>query len=661
MKELKMLFSPIKIGTMELENRCVVPAMGVNYADPDGSVNERLIAYYAARAKGGFGLIITENTYVDPVGKGVPMESALWDDRHIPGLEKLAKAVHACGAKLAPQLHFSGNKAMPRFSPGAQVLGPSPISFAVGRGSRLAEINTPIAREMTEEDIEHVVEAFGEAARRARDAGCDAVEIHGAHGYLFAQFMSPAENKRTDSYGGTVDGRIKLAIDVIKRIRSKVGREFPILWKMSADEMLPGGLAIEETQLIVWLLAEAGIDCIDVSRSSISFSMHWFMPPSGIPPATWITQHTWLVKQAVDIPVIAVGKVIDPLMAEFILESGKADLIAFGRASLADPDLPNKAAAGKLDDIRYCLGCQTCIDSVMSGDRVVYCTMNPEIGKEMEMLPLVPAQKPKKVLVAGGGPGGLEAARVAALRGHDVTLCEKSDRLGGQFWVGTLAPGKQQLTHGIKWLSSQAKKAGAKIELGKEVTPALVEELKPNVLIVATGGAPLIPTDTPGIDKPKVVTAHDVLTEKVRCGLKVVVLGASMIGCEVADWLGMRRKEVVLIKTRPGTEIAEDVSRWIKPWLIDRLEDWKVKVIVGPKEGVRVNEITDEGVVILKDGQEETIEADNVVLALGVTPVNRLAEQLKGKAAEIHVIGDAKEPRKALDAIREGSAIARQI
>jgi len=658
MVELKMLFSPVKIGNMELKNRCVMPAMGINYADPDGSITEREIAFYTTRAKGGFGMIIAENTCVHLWGRGIPLESGLWDDRHIPSWEKLAKAVHTYGTKLVPQLHFAGNKTMPQITPGAEVMGPSPISYAPARGLP-AGIETAIAREMTEEDIEHVVEAFGEAARRARDAGCDGVEIHGAHGYVFAQFMSPAENKRIDDYGGTVDGRIRLAIDVINSIRSKVGREFPILWKMSADEMLPDGRTIEETQLIVWLLAEAGIDCITLSRGSISHSIHWIMPPSGMPPATWITQNTQLVKQAVDIPVIAVGRIIDPLMAEFILESGKADLIAFGRASFADPDLPNKAAAGRLDDIRYCLGCQTCIDTLnLSG---VQCTMNPGIGKEMEMLPLVPAPRPKKVLIAGGGPGGLEAARVAALRGHEVSVCEKSDRLGGQLWVGALPPGKHQLTYGLKWLSTQVGKAGAKLELGKEVTSAMVEELKPDVVIVATGGAPLIPTDIPGMDKPKVVTAHDVLTEKVRCGPKVVVLGASMVGCEVADWLGYHRKDVTLIKMRPGTEIGEDVSPFSKPWLIDRLDEWKVRVITAPVEGVRLTAITDEGVIVIRDGQEETIAADSVVLALGTTPVNHLAEQLKGKVPEIHVIGDAKEPRQARDAISEGATVARII
>lgn len=660
MKELKMLFSPIKIGTMELKNRCVMPPMGINYANKDGSLNDREIAYYVARAKGGFGLIITENVAVALVGKGIPFETGLWEDSHIPGWERLAKEVHSCGAKLAAQLHFAGPKAQPESTPGARLLGPSPVSYAAARGIT-GKLDMPIAKEMTEEDIESAVEAFGEAARRARDAGCDAVHIHGAHGYLLASFMSPAENRRIDAYGGTVDGRIKLALDILKRIRSKVGRDFPIIWKMSVDEMIPGGRTLEETQLIVWLLENAGLDCIDLSRGSINGAIHYIVPPGTVPPATWITQHTWVVKQAVKIPVIAVGRIIDPFMGEFILESGKADLIAFGRASLSDADLPNKAAAGRFDDIRYCMGCNSCNDSMREGDHSLRCAINPELGREIEMLPLAKAKKPKKVLVAGGGPGGLEAARVAALRGHNVTLCEKSDRLGGQFWLGALPPGKQQLTHGLKWLAVQAKKAGVKIELGTEVTPALVDRVKPDAVIVATGGVPRIPADIPGMDRAKVVTAHDVLLEKVRCGPTVVVLGANLIGCETADWLGFRRKNVILVKMRPGTEIGEDINIFVRPYVLDRLEQWKVKVVTGPKSGVKIKEVTGEGVIITRDGKEETIIADSVVLALGINPVNRLAEQLKGKVPELHLIGDAKEPRKVINAVYEGSVAARRI
>ena len=648
MKELKMLFSPIKIGSMELRNRFIQSPMYVAMSESDGRITEREIAYHAARARGGFALLRPGVVSVHPYGYDLPNCPAISSDNHIPGWEKLAKAVHAYGAKLAPQIHHAGNKAIPELV-GTKPLGPSPLSYALARGYPLAQADTPIAKELSEEEIEEIIEAYGEAARRARDAGCDAVEIHGGHGYNLAQFMSPAENKRTDSYGGGIEGRLKFPLEVIKRVRSKVGN-FPIIFRISGDEMLPGGRTIEETQLIAWLLADAGVDCIDISRASIVHSIHWVIPPSGSPPATWITENTWLVKQVVGIPVVASGRIIDPHMGEFILQTGKADLISLGRASLADPELPNKAAAGRLENIRYCMGCGC------PTVEHIRCTQNPELGEEMEMLPLVPAYKPKKVLVAGGGPGGLEAARVAALRGHHVTLYEKSDRLGGQFWVAALPPGKQELTRGIKWLTIQAEKAGAKIELGKEITPALVGELKPDVVIVATGGTPIIPTDIPGVDKPKVVTAHDVLTERVRCGPKVVVLGGNMVGCEVADWLGFHRKDVTIIEMME--EVALDVDGFHKPFLMDRLAQWGVKIITH----ARVKKITDNGVVVDRDGQEETIGgADSIVLALGTKSVNKLAEQLKGKVSEVHVIGDAKEPRKAMDAIHEGAKVARAI
>jgi len=649
MKELKMLFSPIRIGTMELRNRIVQAPMYVQMSEADGSITEREVAYHAARAKGGFSLIRPGVVSVHPLGYDLPGCPALSDDKYIPGWEKLAKAVHAYGAKLAPQLQHTGNKAIPELI-GAQPLGPSPSSYPISPGIPLAQADTPIAREVTEEEIEEIIEAYGEAARRARDAGCDAVEVHGGHGYQLAQFMSPAENRRTDSYGGGIEGRLKFPLGVIRRIRNKIGN-FPIIFRISGNEMMPGGRGIEETQLIAWLLEDAGVDCIDVSRGSIAHSMQWIVAPGGTPPATWVTQDTWLIKQVVNVPVVAVGRITDPHMAEFILETGKADLIGLGRASLADPELPNKAAAGNFDAIRHCIGC-----GCTYREGHVRCTQNPELGEEAEMQPLVSAERPRKVLVAGGGPGGLEAARVAALRGHDVTLCEKSDRLGGQFWIGSLPPGKQELTRAIKWLSIQAKEAGAKIQLGKEVTRDLVEELNPDVVIVATGGAPLIPTDILGIEKSKVATAHDVLTERVRCGPNVVVLGGNMVGCEVAEWLGFHRKNVTVIEMQD--EIALDVDLFSRAFLIERLAQFGVKIVTG----ARVKEITDNCVVVVRNGQEETISGgDSIVLALGTRPANELAEQIKGKMIEVHTIGDAKEPRKALDAIEEGARVARKI
>jgi len=647
-KELKMLFTPIKIGNMELRNRLIQSPIYVGLSEPDGKVTDREIAYHAARAKGGFALIRPGVVSVHPYGYDLPNCPAISSDAHIPGWERMAKAIHAYGGKLAPQIHHAGNKGMPELI-GHQVLGPSPLSFAASLGVPLAQIDTPIAKELSEEEIEEIIEAYGEAARRVRDAGCDAVEIHGGHGYNIAQFMSPAENKRTDSYGGGIEGRLKFPLEIIKRIRSKVGN-FPIIFRISGDEMVPGGRTIEETQLIAWLLENAGVDCIDVSRGSIVHSIHWIIPPSGMPPAAWVTSDTWLVKQVVNIPVVASGKITDPHMGEFLLQNGRADIISMGRQALTDPDLPNKAAAGMLEDIRYCMGCGC------PQIEHLRCTQNPELGEELTMLPLMPTPRPKKVLVAGGGPGGLEAAMVAAQRGHDVTLYEKSDRLGGQFWVAALPPGKQELLRGIKWLTIQAKKAGVKVEMGKEVTPALVQKVKPDVVIVATGGSPVIPKDMPGVDNPKVVTAIDVLTEKVRCGPKVLVLGGNSVGCEVADWLGFHRKDVTLIEMME--EVGLDVDTFHKPFLMERLTRWGVKIITHAK----VKRITDDGVVVERNGKEETIGgANNIVLALGTKPVNDLDMQLKGKVHEVYVIGDAKQARKAYDAVQEGAKIGRAL
>ncbi len=671
MKRLEKLFTPIAIGTMELRNRCVQAPMHISMSDPDGKVSDREIAYHAARAEGGFGLIQVGVVSVHPLGKAFPNCPELSDDKYISGWQKLAKAVHAHGGKLAPQLHDSGSKVSLEL-PGAKVRGPSPISYAISPALPTSMIDTPVAAEFTQGEIEELIEAYGDAAVRAKEAGCDAVAIHGAHGYQIAQFMSPAENHRTDEWGGGIEGRLRFPLEVIKNIRRKAG-DFPIIFRIVAEEMIPGGRGLQESQVMCWLLADAGVDCLDISRGSLFHSMHIINPPIGGPPAEWVTDDTWLIKQAVDIPVMAVGKIIDPHVAEFLIDTGKCDLVAFGRASIADPELPDKAAAGRLEDIIYCIGCENHMGGIIAR-RIrknptyawVTCAMNPEAGHEFDkaiMPPIAPAATPKKVLVAGGGPGGLEAARVAALRGHDVTLCERSDRLGGQFWIGSLPPGKQELTRGVKYLISQAKKTGVKIEVNKEVTPVLVDELKPDVVIVATGGAPLIPGDIPGIDRPHVFTAHDVLTEKVRCGYRTVVLGANMIGCEVADWLGMRRKEVTLVKRRPGSssDIGEDLAMNAKFAVVKRLEKWGVKAITGLKEGVTIKEITDGGVVIIRDGQEEFLECDNVVLAMGIVPVNGLAEQLEGKVAEIHVIGDAKRPARVIHAIHEGSIVARGL
>jgi len=369
------------------------------------------------------------------------------------------------------------------------------------------------------------------------------------------------------------------------------------------------------------------------------------------------------LKEVVDVPVMVVGRINDPLIAEHLIETGKADLVVMGRALLADPELPNKAAGGHLDDIIPCIACNYgCLGRALGGLPAT-CTLNPTVGREKEMV-LTPAARPKKVLVAGGGPGGLEAARMAALRGHEVTLFDRAAKLGGQFSIAVIPPFKQELALATKYLATQVEKAGVKVELSREVTPALVEELKPDVVIVATGGAPLIPADIPGAGKDLVVTAWDVLAGKVVAGRSQVIVGGGMVGCETAEFLADPgdclytggRTAVTIVELLD--DIAMDVSVEERMLLLQRLRAKEVRIITSAK----VKEILDDGVVIVRGGQEEAIrDKDRVILAMGTRPIDELSSRLKDKVAEVYVIGDAKEPRKALEAIHEGSEVGRKI
>jgi len=474
---LAKLFSPIKIGAMEVKNRIAMAPMTTNWAPADGSVPDKMIDYLEARARGGVGLIIFETVTVDERFPYIMQSVGLWDDSLIPGFKRFVDAIHAHGAKLAPQISHPGPESF-SFIKGIQPVGPSPA---------LCKTSGQVCRELAIEEIAPIVEQYGEAARRARDAGCDAIELHAAHSYMLAgSFLSPLRNKRIDSYGGTTDGRLRFLLEVLGSVKAKAGPDFPVILRISGDEYLPGGRTLEDTLYIAPKLVEAGVDAFEIS-GGVQPELTWrVIPPTGTPLGLNVPAAA-AVKQVVDVPVMVVGRINNPLLAEDILQKGHADITVMGRALLADPELPNKAAEGRFDDIAPCAACGLgCVGEQMKM-RPMTCVINPSVGREKEM-PLVPATNRKKVLIAGGGPGGLEAARVAAVRGHEVTLCEKGAKLGGQLNAAAMAPTKQEIALWIQYLVTQVEKAGVRVELNQEVTAQLIDERKPDVVIVATGG-----------------------------------------------------------------------------------------------------------------------------------------------------------------------------
>jgi len=636
------LFQPVNIGKMELKNRLVVPPMGSGFSAPDGTVTDRLIEYHEARARGGFGLIIVEVTAIDPLGKGSPIQLGIWDDKFMRGLRRLVDRIHTAGAKIAIQLHHAGRETFSFSLGGQQAVAPSPFPDPIIR---------EVPRELTVGEIKSLVEAYAQGTRRAKESGFDAVELHGAHGYLIAQFMSAYANKRTDEYGGDLEGFLRFPLDILHRTRELVGPDYPILFRISGDEAVPEGRTIDESVVVAKRLVEAGVDALHVSVGVYESSYLTSAPPAM--EQGFNADAAATIKQAVSVPVIAVGRILSPSAAEDIISSGKADLVAIGRASLADPEFAVKAAEGRDEDIVKCLSCnEGCIDKLMLGNPPITCTQNPALGREVEYAS-AGATKAKKVVVAGGGPAGLEAARTAALWGHRVTMYEKRDSLGGQALLAAVPPTKEVWLEVVQSRSKDLQRLGVEIKLRTELTPQLVKELSPDVLIVATGSAPLLP-DIPGTERDNVVTAQDVLTG-APVGARVVVVGGGLVGCETADYLAQQGKDVTIVEML--RHIAQDISPATRYFLRRRLRERSVKTLTSTS----VKAITDVGVVVSSDGEERTLEpVDTVVLATGARSVNDL-EVVKELVPEVYVIGDAASPGKMLQAVQQAAEVARSL
>jgi 2,4-dienoyl-CoA reductase-like NADH-dependent reductase (Old Yellow Enzyme family)/thioredoxin reductase len=643
MSKFEKLLEPTKIGVMELRNKIVMPPIGTNLNAIDGSVTDYYINYHAERAKGGVGLQIMGVVAIDPLAIPAPCVPRIYHDKFIVGLSRVTRAVHEYGGKCAAQLHHAGRQTYSSLI-GKQIVAPSAIP---------CKLVGEVPRELTINEIEGLVEAFGEGALRAKMAGFDAVEFHGAHGYLICQFLSPYSNRRTDKYGGDLEGRMQFALEVVERAKEKAGADFPMIFRMSGDEYVEGGLTLKETKKIAQRLEKAGVDAIHVSAGNYdSMLVGKIIAPMYLPKGG-LVHLAEAIKKGVNVPVIAVGS-IDPKIAEEIIREGKADLVSMGRALIADPELPKKLAEGRKEDICRCIRCnEGCIGRVLSY-QPISCSINASVGREKEY-EIRPALKPNKVVVAGGGPGGMETARVAALRGHEVTLFEKEDELGGHMRESTVPAFKQDIKPFREWLSTQVKKLGVKVELGKEVTPKVIAEMRPDVVIVATGSTPLIPK-IPGIEKPIVATATDVLLGKAEVADEIVVAGGGLVGCETSLFLAEKGKRVTMVEMLP--DIAIDVEMISKFTLMELLTEKGVKWLTNTK----IEEVTDEGVVTIdRNLRSQTIKGDTVVLAMGFKSNRGLYKALQGKVKELYSIGDCVEPRKIIHAIHEGSFIARQI
>jgi 2,4-dienoyl-CoA reductase-like NADH-dependent reductase (Old Yellow Enzyme family)/thioredoxin reductase len=640
---LEHLFSPITINGMILKNRAVMPAMGTGYGNADGTVGDRLIAYLARRAGGGTGLIITEVCAVDPRGKGFPNEIGAWSDAFIPGLSRLTAAIHAEGGKIALQLHHAGRETF-EAAAGGKPEAPSPIPSAV--------LGQP-CEEMSLERITVVIDAFARAAGRARKAGFDAVEIHGAHGYLLNQFLSPFSNQRTDEYGGSEENRSRFVLAIIAAVRKEVGRDFPVIIRISADELIRGGYDLAFMQRLAPRLVAAGVDAIHCSVGVYS-------TPGNLSIASMDTAAGFnlfrarAVKEAANVPVIGVGRINDPELAEKALAAGDADLISFGRQHLTDPDFIAKAAAGNFEEIRRCVACnQGCIERFTFEMKSATCTFNPACGREYQGAP-APVAGTKRLWVIGAGPAGLSAALAAAGRGYDVEIFEKTAVPGGQVQSACRPPHKTSYLDWVDWAVRQTEKFPVKIRYGQEVTAEMLGEQKPDAVILAAGAYPVTP-EIPGMDGPNVVDARDLLVGTAASAGPAVVLGAGYVGMETADFLIARGIEVTLVEMLPSFPVGKHTAHGY--WLHKRIKEAGGRIILG----AMVTRI-EEGAVVYRQGDEEkTLSAALVVTAMGAKPDSALEGALQKLAIPYRTVGDAKSPRRLLEAIHEGDRAGREI
>lgn len=665
--KIRKLSEPTRIGALTVKNRFVMPAMLVRDAVNGGYVSDVTKFYFEQRARGGAGLIIVGACAVDyREGRLMDDQLSIDDDRFIPGLSEVAKIIKSYGARAGVQLQHGGN--VVRWSvTHLQPVAPSPV----------ARPGYEVPRELSPAEIGESVSKFARSAGRAVEAGFDAVEISACHRYLVQNFLSSAWNKRNDEYGGGLRNRAKFLVEIVKAIKERVGHGYPLLVRLNGMEYgVRGGTTLDEAKAVAVMLQEAGVHALHVS----AFPANYPYPLADVPPDLPIFRPGCYVhlaegiKKVAHVPVVAVGR-ISPELGETLLRRGKADLIAFGRGLIVDPELPNKAMSGRLEDIRRCLGCQECYDS---SDFARRCTVNAAaFGKEREYV-ISPAKKPKRVLVVGGGPAGMETARVAAVRGHEVTLWEKGRRLGGQLILAGLLRDEYDALN--RYLATQLKKLGVRIQLRREVTPATIRGFGPDTVVIATGPGFQTPS-IPGFNGRNVISPASITRRGTLWGLgstlmasglgrwaikrllgvgavfrrTVVIMGGGLAGMEIADFL-MENGRMVTIVTEEN-DIATGIGTMpvLRQYFLEKLSAKGVPIFTG----VKYEKITERSLVVTTaHGEARVIEADTVVYTSGVKPSTELYESIQGAVPEVYIAGDSANPRGILEAIRDGFRIS---
>ncbi len=640
------LFSPGRIGNLVLKNRVVLPPMATALCEPGGFVSDRLIDYHVARARGGCGLNIVEISAVHPstAGNG-RFGIGIYDDKFLLGLKNLAGAIRNAGGIPAIQLWHAGRQISSSDIFADHIVAPSAIACPV-----IGEV----PEELTPQEIEEIILSFGSAAVRAKQSGFEAVEVHGAHGYLICQFLSAYSNLRYDRYGGTLENRARFASEIVKTIKSMTGKDFPLIFRLSSEEFVEGGLDIDQTKKISRILECSGADAIHVSAGNYE-TLHYVIPPMEV-PAAFNGKRAAAVREAVNIPVIVAGRINDPAIAEKLVSDKDADFVAVGRGQLADPDFCLKAETGRADEILKCIACnQGCIDRLFYEKEHISCLLNPGCSREKEFdQKTKKIKRQKKILIAGAGPAGLKASVMLAAAGYAVILCESSKDLGGQFALAGKIPGAEKIDEAMLRMGKLAENAGVETRTGSDLDQGTLKEINPDITIVATGSVPVVPEAL----KDSVIPATEILREEKEAGKNVVVIGGGITGIETALFLANKHKNVTVLEITDN--IAKGFSPLRKPFLLKALRDLGIKIF--NNANYTKIDLSKNFIEFTAEGFKRSLEnIDTIVYACGVKSDNKLVDALNKMGLKYYTTGDAKRASNALNAIWSASDLALHI